>query len=191
MERYLVSIIVPVYNSKKYLRECIESLIEQTYKKIEIILVDDGSSDGSSIICDEYAKIDKRIIVHHQENGGVVCARKRGILSSRGEYICFVDADDTAKSEMVEFLVGNIKDFDLITTGVEHIDKNGNTNVYVDAVPQGDYESEEQMKYLISNMITYQNRNSNGLLPYMYGKLYRTCIARNIAEELDETGIWI
>ena len=90
----LISIIVPVYNVEDYLPECIESIINQTYKNIEIILVDDGSTDRSGIICDYYAKKDQRIIVIHKKNTGVANSRNIGIDIAKGDYIFFVVSDD-------------------------------------------------------------------------------------------------
>lgn len=90
----LISIVVPVYNVEQYLNECVKSIIDQTYKNIEIILVDDGSKDSSGSICDEYAKIDSRISVIHKENGGLSDARNAGLRNAHGEYVLFVDSDD-------------------------------------------------------------------------------------------------
>ena len=90
----LVSIVVPIYQVKDYLELCIESILRQTYKNIEIILVDDGSTDGSGQICDEYQLKDRRIVVIHKKNDGVVSARKAGTSIAQGEYLCFVDGDD-------------------------------------------------------------------------------------------------
>ena len=89
-----ISIVVPIYKVEKYLRRCIESLINQDYPDIEIILVDDGSPDNCGTICDEYAQKDARIIVIHQQNGGLSAARNTGIDVARGEYLMFVDSDD-------------------------------------------------------------------------------------------------
>lgn len=89
-----VSIIIPVYNSEKYLRMTIESLLNQTYKDFEIILVDDGSVDASGKLCDDLSLTDRRIVVIHKENGGVSSARNVGIENARGELISFVDHDD-------------------------------------------------------------------------------------------------
>ena len=86
-----VSILVPVYNVEKYIEECIESLINQTYENLEIILVDDGSPDGCPGICDEYASKDKRIKVIHKQNGGASSARNLGIENAQGQYVYFVD----------------------------------------------------------------------------------------------------
>lgn len=90
----LISVIVPVYNVEKYLRRCVESIMSQTYKEIEILLIDDGSTDDSGRICDDLAIKDRRIHVFHKENGGVSSARNLGIERACGDYICFVDSDD-------------------------------------------------------------------------------------------------
>lgn len=101
----LISVIVPVYNVEKYLKQCIDSIINQTYKNLEIILVDDGSIDNSGIICDEYCKKDSRIKVIHQENKGLSAARNRGLKESKGEYISFIDSDDFIINDMLEILI--------------------------------------------------------------------------------------
>ncbi len=101
----LVSIIIPVYNVEEYLRECVDSVINQTYKNLEIILVDDGSTDSSGKICDEYAEKDKRINVIHQQNGGLSVARNTGFDASNGKYIYFLDSDDYIEINAIELLV--------------------------------------------------------------------------------------
>ncbi len=98
----LVSIIVPVYNVFPYLTQCLDSLCRQTYQKIEMILIDDGSTDGSEMICDRYAELDSRIQVLHKKNQGVSAARNDGIDRAGGKYLIFVDADDSIRSELVE-----------------------------------------------------------------------------------------
>ena len=97
-----VSIVVPIYNREKFLDKCISSLLKQTYKNIEIILVDDGSKDNSLDICSSYAKNDNRIKVIHKENGGVQSARNRGIDEATGYYLCFTDADDYVSDKFIE-----------------------------------------------------------------------------------------
>lgn len=104
MEQDLISIIVPVYNVQEYLKNCINSILNQSYKNIEIILVDDGSTDESSSICDLYVKKDNRIKVIHKENGGLSDARNMGIKSVRGKYITFVDSDDYLDENYVKVL---------------------------------------------------------------------------------------
>lgn len=100
----LVSVIIPVYNADSYLRQCLDSVIVQTYRNLEIILVDDGSTDGSGGIADEYAQKDSRISVIHKGNGGVSSARNAGLAEARGEYISFVDSDDVIKPDYVSYL---------------------------------------------------------------------------------------
>ena len=98
----MFSIIVAIYKVEKYLSQCIESILAQSYKNFELILVDDGSPDNCPVICDEYAKTDSRIKVVHKNNGGLVSARKAGIEIASGEYICFVDGDDFVQYDMLE-----------------------------------------------------------------------------------------
>lgn len=101
----LISVIVPVYNTEKFVGRCINSIIVQTYKFIEIILINDGSTDQSGNICDEFAKKDKRITVIHKKNGGVSTARNVGISIAKGEFVTFVDSDDYIEPQMLERLI--------------------------------------------------------------------------------------
>ena len=100
----MISVIVPVYNVEPYLRECIESILGQTYRDFELILVNDGSTDDSGTICDEYAAQDTRIRVLHQKNSGVSVARNVGLDSVQGEYIAFVDSDDRVSKDYLAYL---------------------------------------------------------------------------------------
>ncbi len=112
MESDLISIIIPIYNAQKYLKECIDSALNQTYKEIEIILIDDGSTDYSGKICDSYAEKDKRVKVIHNENQGVSVSRNIGIKEAKGLYITFMDADDFVSEQYVEILYRLIKNDD-------------------------------------------------------------------------------
>ena len=118
MENKLVSIIIPVYNVEKYIKKCLDTVLCQSHHNLEIILVDDGSSDASGIICDEYAQKDKRVKVIHKENEGVSVARNTGIDIATGEYICFSDADDYLQLDYVEYLlkIANENDADIAVT---------------------------------------------------------------------------
>ena len=102
VRKELISIVIPVYKVELYLEKCIESIINQTYKNLEIIIVDDGSPDNCPQICDEYSKKDKRIKVIHKENGGLSDARNAGIDIATGKYIAFVDSDDYVSDDYVE-----------------------------------------------------------------------------------------
>jgi len=101
----LVSVIIPIYNVEKYLERCVKSVIRQTYQKLEIVLVDDGSPDGCGEICERLAKEDARIKVYHKENGGLSDARNYGVQRSTGQYIAFIDSDDYVSTEYIEYLV--------------------------------------------------------------------------------------
>jgi len=104
----LISVIIPVYNVKKYLNRCIESVLKQTYDNLQIVLIDDGSSDGSEKICDEWKEKDNRIAVIHQKNRGLSGARNTGISVAKGRYITFVDSDDWIDKRMIEVLYNNL-----------------------------------------------------------------------------------
>ena len=102
--KFKITVIVPIYNAGQYLEKCIDSIINQTYTNLEIILVNDGSTDNSGAICDEYAKKDSRIKVIHKENGGLSSARNAGLDIASGEYVSFVDSDDWIEKDMLEVL---------------------------------------------------------------------------------------
>lgn len=110
MKNIKVSIVIPVYNASTYLSKCLDSVINQSYRDIEIILVDDGSTDNSGKICDDYADNDKRIAVLHGKNSGVSTARNNGIKSSTGEYVTFIDSDDIIHPDYIKKLVNNLKE---------------------------------------------------------------------------------
>ena len=104
----MISVIVPVYKVEKYLPQCIESILCQSYKDFEVILVDDGSPDNSGALCDTYAKKDSRINVIHKENGGVSSARNAGLDSAKGDWICFVDSDDWVEPDFLQELLNTV-----------------------------------------------------------------------------------
>lgn len=100
----LISVIIPIYNVEKYVKRCLDSVLNQTYCHLEVILVDDGSTDSSGKICDEYKKMDTRIRVIHKSNEGVSSARNLGIEVANGEYIAFIDSDDAMEKDCIEYL---------------------------------------------------------------------------------------
>lgn len=123
----LVSVIIPVYNTEKYLNQCINSVLAQTLSDIEVLLIDDGSTDGSGKICDDYARKDKRIHIIHTSNQGVSHARNRGLDQAKGEYISFIDSDDWIDPDMIATLYRLIQTHhaDLSTCGYIIEDENG------------------------------------------------------------------
>ena len=134
--RPLVTIIIPVYNAKKYLNKCLQSILRQSYKNLEIILVDDGSSDGSSQICDMYSEQDKRCITHHQKNMGVSAARNWALDNMHGEYILFVDSDDFIDDNLIAFCVdvAEKENADIVTFKYEEWER-------IDATKTHDYDT--------------------------------------------------
>lgn len=137
----MVSVVVPIYRVEKYLRKCVDSLLQQTYKNIEIILVDDGSPDACPEICDELKETDDRIVVIHKKNGGLSDARNAGIQIANGTYITFIDSDDYVGIHYIETLVKAIEDG---KASVSICDYN---NVY------DDMGMEEKKAFVISSVI--------------------------------------
>ncbi|MGI5970910.1 MAG: glycosyltransferase family 2 protein [Oscillospiraceae bacterium] len=140
-----ISVIVPVYNSAKYLPRCIESIIDQSYRNLEILLVNDGSIDDSLSVCNDYAKKDCRIVVIDKENGGVASARNRALDVATGDYIGFVDSDDYIRGEMYENLLKAItaKGADIAECGYCILDASGNIisrSRFRDGVVSGSYQ---------------------------------------------------
>lgn len=126
MEKPLVSVIVPVYNAVQYLTQCLDSILGQTYKNLEIILVNDGSTDESGKVCDDYKKKDSRVVVIHQENRGVSSARNNGLKHMTGEWLCFVDADDVVQTNYIEYLynLANTFNAEVSACGYTKINRN-------------------------------------------------------------------
>ena len=138
-ENDLISIVIPVYNVEKYLEKCIKSIVNQTYKNLEIIIVDDGSPDNCPKMCDEFAQNDKRIKVIHKENGGLSDARNAGINIAKGKYITFIDSDDYISNDYVEYMYNLIKRYNtqIATCEVEivYLEKDSHKNTeYVENI---------------------------------------------------------
>lgn len=129
VNRKLVSIIVPIYNTEKYLKKCIDSILVQTYDNLEVILVNDGSSDDSLNICKKYESFDSRIRIIDKKNGGLSSARNAGLDVCKGDYITFVDSDDYLEKEAIELLVkaGNQYHADIVSMKLKPVDENYNS----------------------------------------------------------------
>lgn len=153
MERPRISIIVPVYNIEEYLPRCIESILNQTYTNLQLVLVDDGSKDKSGEICDSYAKLDNRVIVVHKENGGSSSARNVGIQTATGDYLGFVDSDDYIEPDMYEKMVTAIREngCNIVQVARDEEDEEGNKLPDVCQMPEKimTYSSEEFLKELL------------------------------------------
>lgn len=147
----LVSIIVPIYNAEEYLTGCVESILNQEYYNIEVILVDDGSTDRSSEICDFYASQDNRVKVIHKSNGGVSAARNAGLRIVKGKYIGFVDADDSLQKEMYKELVSKIESENtkIAMCGYQTIFDDSSTDVFLPEY--GPIKTEELFRDVFNN----------------------------------------
>lgn len=156
MQHPMISVIVPVYNVEKYLQECVDSLLRQTYSPIEIILIDDGSTDSCPAICDRYAAADETIRVIHQQNKGLSGARNTGIDAAQGELISFVDSDDTTEPDMLERLYVLLRDnnADIASSGID-----------IAKPINGVYTSEEALMHIL--------KEDGNLVTSAWGKLYR------------------
>ena len=126
----MISIIVPVYNVREYLETCIKSILSQTYTNFEVLLIDDGSTDGCEKICDEYALKDNRIKVFHKKNGGVSSARNLGMENMNGDFVLFIDSDDEIVANLLETVikVANSEDTDIVIFGYKRISVSGEEN---------------------------------------------------------------
>ena len=153
-----VSIIVPIYKVERYLNHCIQSLVEQTYYNIEIILVDDGSPDNCPKICDEWAKREKRIRVIHKKNGGLSDARNAGVKAAIGEYIVFVDSDDWVSKEYVRYLYNAMKctSADICECGILRTTEENLEIIDVEEDAPVCYDNKTALKLLIQDYIFHQ-----------------------------------
>ncbi len=168
MKNGLISVIVPVYKVENYIHECVDSIIAQTYTNLEIILVDDGSPDNCSKICDEYAEKDSRVKVIHQENGGLSAARNAGLDIATGDYIGYVDSDDYIELNMYEELYEAIKEYnsDLSICGVKKFELENRLEVYGNK----SLTKNEFLKELLSENVK----------SYVCNKLYKKSLFDNI-----------
>ena len=148
----LISVIVPIYNVEKYLDRCVDSIINQTYKNLEIILVDDGSPDNCPQMCDDYAKKDSRIKVVHKENGGLSDARNVGMEVATGEYVSFIDSDDYISLDFYETLLETIvdNDSDIVECGVVKFYEDNSFDKYSDDLKVTNYDTVDGLEGLIN-----------------------------------------
>lgn len=172
IDNSLVSIIVPIYNAKKYIRDCVESLLSQTYHNLEIILVDDGSTDGSEKLVNDYAKSDKRIKVVHQKNMGLSDARNTGLKHATGKYVTFVDSDDRIEPDMIESLLNALIDShaEIAICSFKEIYPNGKTKGFSHNYPKQVFTTEQAL----ANML-----QENGFMVSATMKLFPTNYFKN------------
>lgn len=176
-----LSVIVPVYNTEKYLRDCIKSILNQTFVDFELILVDDGSTDGSGAICDEYCQLDGRVRAIHQNNGGVTVARKEGVEVAKGEYLSFIDSDDWIEPNMFRDMLANADayDADMVLCDII-VEKQDSTNVTPCSDLSGLFAFEQLDRQIFSNMLFDFSRNAPGLSLNLCNKLIRSTLAKQV-----------
>ncbi len=168
-----ISIVIPVYNASKYLRATLDSVYNQTYTHWEALLIDDGSKDKSSSICDEYAQKDNRFRVIHKENGGVSSARNIGISMAAGEYLCFLDSDDQMKPNHFEIGLSKIGDADLLIFGFER----WNCRTDVRSLPDSTIVGKEQCHDFLYDL--KENPYTSEFFCFPWNKLYKRSIIVN------------
>ena len=182
----LVSVIVPVYKVEQVVKNCIESILNQTFTNFELILVDDGSPDNSGRICDEYAQKDDRVIVIHKENGGLSDARNVGMEVATGEYVSFIDSDDYISLDFYETLLQAMIDnnSDIVECSVVKFYENGKFDEYSDDLKVANYETVDALGGLI---------DENPFRQHVWNKLYKSSVALDIpyaVGKLNEDEFW-
>ena len=173
-EKELVSVIVPVYNVEKYVGRCLQTIMQQTYQNIEIIIVDDGSPDRSGLICEEIAQKDSRIRVIHQENQGLSGARNTGIEAANGAYLAFVDSDDWIRSEMIEVLYNLMQqtDAEIGACGTEICSDSGHVAYYSD--------NQEEVCVFTRNEAMQELLEDHRIRNVTWNKLYRKAVFEEV-----------
>lgn len=182
----LLTVVVPIYNTALSLKRCIESVIAQTYRNLEILLIDDGSTDNSNQICDECMELDYRIKVFHKRHGGLMSVRKMGAELAKGEIITFVDSDDWIETDMYQYLVKLYeKDHsDLVTSGMIY-DWDDKTTILLDAVEEGSYEKEEIYNRILPRMIYDYRAGRRGITASVSNKLFRSTLLKKLITIID------
>lgn len=178
----LISVIIPVYNAEKYLRRCLDSVVAQTYRNLEIICVDDGSVDESGKICDQYAVRDARIKVIHQENQGLSAARNKGLDAAEGEYIAFVDSDDYILEDMYKKMLDKLLNYnvDLCVCQWQYELSDGRQVVKRKNIAPTIYGRKTSLEFA---RFLYMGNYENGVVVAAWNKLYRRALLDKIRFE--------
>lgn len=180
----LVSVIVPIYNTQNLLPRCLGSILCQTYASMEIILVNDGSTDGSLAVCEKYTEKDDRIQIISQSNQGIIVAKKTGIRRAHGEYVMFVDSDDWIEPKLLETMVRAMQEYNcsLVCTDVYKDFENKITVEYRNMIPAGVHETDKITKDLFFYKDTYEY----GILPYSVAKLYPIDMLKEVLNNISD-----
>lgn len=181
-----VSVIIPVYNAENFLEKCLDSVLKQTYRKFEVVLVNDGSEDRSVAICEKFANRDNRIKLIHKQNEGLICARLTGIEAAKGELLAFVDADDWVEASFLACLVNMMEsaEADIVIGGCIYED-DGKAVYETNKIASGIYEGKHLTKVVYPRMLHYQDFNQFGILPFVWNKLFRKKILEKCYDNID------
>lgn len=181
-----LSVIIPVYNVEEYLKQCVESVLEQDYEDFELILVDDGSTDESGNICDYYKRADKRVKVVHQHNQGHTIARQNGFGASDGEYIIFIDSDDWIEAEMFALMMDKIinEKADIVQCGFKAV-KGGMSTDAISPYEPGVYEKSRLTEIIYPTMIYNKAEQCFGVAPNMWNKIFKRELVEKYIYRID------
>lgn len=188
----LITIIVPVYNVEKYLKECIDSLINQTYQNLEIILIDDGSKDKSGKICDKYTDLDNRIKVIHKQNEGLGYARNTGLKYAKGKYVTFIDSDDKADEDLIEKLQKGIHDTnsDTCIGGFKRITEHG-IITYKEKYEEAIFDGSDVYNELFARMLGSAPNKHDAIRMSVWNVLYSMDIIKEYKIEFPSERVFI
>lgn len=184
-----VSVIIPAYNAERYIENCLDSLIRQTYKNIEIILTDDGSVDSTGGICDTYQRHYKNMIkVEHSKHRGAQRGRLTGLQRATGEYVVFVDADDWVEDDFIASLLCHMEGADIVATGIsrELLNEKGNIVCEYNGITAGEFVTVSERKELYRKMLYAEAPFRFGVLPYMCNKMFRKDVMRALMEKVNK-----
>lgn len=184
-----VSIVVPAYHAEPYIGKCIDSLLDQTYKNIEIIIADDGSLDATGRICEAYRRRYPSFIrVIHSEHGGVTSARLLGVQKAAGEYLAFVDADDWVEPDYISSMLLPMEDADIVAAGIlrEQMGESGSVFCEYNGLACGSYVSDEEKRNLYEKMLYCERPYRFGVLPYLCNKIFRKSLVQSFFENMDK-----
>ena len=182
MKKKLVTIIIPVYNAERFLGKCIKSIQNQTYQEIEIVLVNDGSTDNSLNVCKRYSAIDSRIVIIDKSNGGVSSARNRGIEAASGDFCCFVDSDDWIEDTHIEEMLNEMQDADCL---IEGYTRENNNDVAHCQLNLSEYNMNDLNRQDIESLFV------DGYIHPCWNKLYKTQLVKKYDIRLNKSMIQV
>lgn len=183
----LLSVIVPVFNVERFVGVCLDSILAQDFSDFELIIVDDGSTDNSGKICDDYALRDERIRVIHKKNGGLDTARRTGIENASGDYVTFVDSDDMIESDMYSYMMNFVDTYsaDIVICGIRKSFDDGSELLEKPAVMSGFFDKDAMKEKIYPRMLADFDFYRFGIYPAMWNKIYNRKILADIYDNLD------